>query len=99
MYIGGDMICSCLTNDYILKYLSNMGNKLNPFSVMIGDENIYILTPYFKLNKRDEINVNQLLKTKEGSVDPFDYHVSNCGKNSFKKLRKYKSLSNCDRYT
>ena len=26
-YIGGDMVCSCLSNDRIYKYISNMGNN------------------------------------------------------------------------
>ena len=40
VYIGGDMICSNLTNDIIYKYISNMGNNLTPYSFAIGDENI-----------------------------------------------------------
>ena len=30
VYIGGDMICSLLTNDKIHKYISNMGNNIIP---------------------------------------------------------------------
>ena len=40
VYIGGDMICSFLTNDRNYKYISNMGNNLRPYSVAIGWENI-----------------------------------------------------------
>ena len=99
MYIGGDMICSFLTNDNIYKYISNMGNNSSSWSVAIGADNIYFLTSHSKFIKREKINDNELLKTKESSVDPFDYHVSNCGKNSFKKLRKYKIHSNYDQFT
>ena len=49
VYIGGDMVCSFLTNDKIYKYISNMGNNLTPYSIAIGWENIYYLTPYFSL--------------------------------------------------
>ena len=37
--IGGDMVCSFLTNDKIYKYTSNMGNNLTPYSIAIGEEN------------------------------------------------------------
>ena len=37
---------------------------------------------------------NELLKRKKSSVGPFDYHVSNCGKYPFEKLRNYKIDSN-----
>ena len=96
VYIGGDMICSFLTYDNIYKYISNMGNNLTPYSIAIGEENIYFLTPHFKFIKREKINDNELLKTNKASVDPFDHHVSNCRIHSFKKLRKNKIHSNDD---
>ena len=40
VYIGGDQVCSLLTNDKIYKYISNMGNNLVPYSIAIGWENI-----------------------------------------------------------
>ena len=30
LYIGGDMVCSFMTNDNIYEYISNMGNNLSP---------------------------------------------------------------------
>ena len=30
VFIGGDKVCSFLTNDKIYKYISNMGNNLSP---------------------------------------------------------------------
>ena len=38
-YIGGDMVCSLMTSDNIYEYISNMGNKLCPYSVATGEEN------------------------------------------------------------
>ena len=73
-----------------------MVKNLTPHSIAIGEENIYFLTPHFKYNKKEKIDDNELLKTNKGNVHPFIYHVSNCGKNSFKKLRIYKIHSNCD---
>ena len=64
-----------------------MGNNLTPYSLEIGEENICFLTPHFKFIKREKTDDNELLKTNKGIVDPFNYHNSNCGKCSFKKLR------------
>ena len=44
VYIGGDQVCSFLTNDKIYKYISNMGNNLVPYSIDIGWENILFNT-------------------------------------------------------
>ena len=38
------------------------------------------------------------METNENFVDLFDSHVSNCRKDSFKKLRTYKIHSNYDKY-
>ena len=86
VYIGGDKVCSFLTNDKIYKYISNMGNNLTPYSIAIGSENIYYLTPYFKLAEKgkdiDEDDIDKL----------FDYqNISN-----YQKLRTYKIHSNYD---
>ena len=71
-----------------------MVNNLTPYSVAVGEENIF-LTPLFKFIKREKINYNELLK-KNSSVDPFGYLVSKCGKCSFKKIQKHKIHSNYD---
>ena len=41
VYVGGDKVCSFLTDDDIYKNISNMGNNLTPYSVAIGEKNIY----------------------------------------------------------
>ena len=87
VYTSGDMICSYLTNDKFYKCISNMGINLTPYSIAVGHENIYFLTPHFNYIKREKTIDNELLKTNENSVDPFDYHISKFGKKSFKKLR------------
>ena len=46
--------------------------------------------------KREKINNDELLNTNERSVDPYDLHVSQCGKNSLKKIQKYKIHSYYD---
>ena len=78
VYIGGDMVCSFLTNDRIYKYISNMGNNLTPYSIAKSWENIYYLTPDFKFTKKENIDENEIDKV-------FDYqNISNC-----RKLRVY----------
>ena len=62
VYIGGDMLCYFLTNDKIYKYISNMGNNLTPYSIAIGWENIYFLTPYFRVIKKENIDVDDIDK-------------------------------------
>ena len=62
IYIGGDMVCSFLTTDKIYKYISNMGNNLTPYSIAIGWENIYFLTPYFRVIKKENIDVDDIDK-------------------------------------
>ena len=72
--------------------MSDIGNNLTPYSIAFGGENIYFFIPHFKFIKREMNNNTELLKTDKTSVDPFDYHVSNCGIHSFEKLRTYKIL-------
>ena len=69
VYIDGDMICSFLTKDNNYKNISNMGNNLKPYSIPVGHENVYFLTPHFKFIKRKKINHNELLKSNGYSVD------------------------------
>ena len=71
-----------------------MENILTPYSKAVGGENIYFLIPDFEFIKREKIIDNEVLKTKKNSVDPFDYHVSNCGKDSLKKFGIKKIRSN-----
>ena len=92
VYIGGNMVSSSLTNDKLYEYISNMGNKLIPYSIAIGGENIYFLNPHFKFIRRNKINYDDLLKRNENSVDPYEYHLSNCEKDSFKKYNYIKSI-------
>ena len=67
-----------------------MGNNLTPYSNGIGSEFIYFLTLHFKFIKRERIDSDKSLNTNGGSLDPYDLHVSQCGKNSFKEIKFYK---------
>ena len=87
VYIGGDMVCSFLTNDNIYKYISNMGNNLSPYSIAIGWENIYYLTPYFRFVKRKNIDIDDIDKL-------FDIDYDNIMK--LEKIKINKIHSNYD---
>ena len=87
MYIGGDMVCSFLTNDKIYKYISNMGNNLTPCSVAIGYQNVFYLTPFFKFIKKENFAENDIDKLFDIDYDD----ISNC-----QELKTYKILSNYD---
>ena len=52
-YIGGDMICSFLTNLNIYKYISNKGNNPTPYSIAVGHEIVSFSTRHFKFIKRE----------------------------------------------
>ena len=83
VYIGGDKICSFVTDDKIYKYISNMGNNLTPYSLAIGYENIYYLTPYFRYNKKE-------------NIDDIDKLFDDSNISDYQKLKTYKIYSNYD---
>ena len=62
------IIIISLANDNLYRYISKMGNNLNLYSIAIGEENIYFLTPHFKFFKREKIDDNELLKTLKDNV-------------------------------
>ena len=92
VYIGGDMVCSFVTNDCIYKYISNMGRNLIPYRIAVGEENVYFLSPHYKYTKKVNIKDSELLKTNENSVDPFDYHLEKPGPNCFKSLIEFVAI-------
>ena len=87
VYIGGHQVCSFLTNDKSFKHISNMGKNLTPYSIAIGWENIYYLTPYFRFIKKKNIDVDDIDKLFD-----IDYHIISI----YQKLRTYKIYSNYD---
>ena len=79
VYIGGDKVCSFLTNDKIYKYISNMGNNLCPYSIAFGWENIYYISPYF-------IYINK----KYIDVDDIDKLFDNSNVSNYKQIKTHK---------
>ena len=68
LFIGGDMVCSFLTKDKTYKYISNMGNSLIPYSIALGEENIYFLTPDFEFIKIENIKKNESMERNDISL-------------------------------
>ena len=61
VYIGGDIVCTFLTNDRINKTISNMENNLTPFSIAIGWGNIYFSTPHFIFVEKERFSIKMML--------------------------------------
>ena len=57
LYVGGDMVCSFLTNDKLYKYISNMSNNLIPYSIVIGKENIFFQLQNSSLLKEEILKI------------------------------------------
>ena len=74
VHIDGSMIVSFLTNDNIYKCISNMGNNLSPYSVAIGCENIYYLAPFFRIIKRENIDIDNIDKLFDIDYDDITSH-------------------------
>ena len=95
VYIGADIIYSFITTDHILQYISNVGDNLIPFSIAIGKENIYFLSPNCKYIKREKNKNIELLETNGISIDPFNYHLEEHGPNRFEKLLDFTCIHSC----
>ena len=90
VYVGGDKVCSFLTDDDRYKYISNMGTNLTSYSMATGQYYINFLTPHLKFIKRKRIDKDETFSTNDRSVNPYVTQFSRCGKNSFKKTNLFK---------
>ena len=88
VYIGGDMVCSCLSSHNRYEYVSNMRNNLSPYSFATGEENYYLLAPNFSFIKKDKIDYDTILK---GTYVP-----NSDLKESFKEIELCEIHSNYD---
>ena len=95
VYMGGDMVCSFLTNDCVYNYISKMGINLILYSIAVGEDNVYVLSPYYKFTKKVKIKDSELLKTDGNSVDPFDYLLEKQGPDCFEYLLEFTRNHQC----
>ena len=86
VYISGLEIFKFKTDDKIIDYISLIGNNLIPYAIMIAEKYTYFLDHHYKLIENNKIEEGTLLNTTNDSFDPYDYHLENCGIDSFKKL-------------
>ena len=86
VFVGAIKIYSFVTNDHILEYISNMGHNKIPYSIAIGEENVYFLSPHCKYTRSVVIKDVDLSKTNGNSVDSFDYHLEKHGSDRFENL-------------
>ena len=52
VYVGANKRQSFISNDHILENNSNMEKNMIPYSITIGEEKIYILSPRYKCKKK-----------------------------------------------
>ena len=88
VYISGLEIFNFKTDDKPIDYISLMDNNMIPYAIIIGEKYTYFISHHYKFFEKDNIEQGTLLNTINGSLDPFDYHVENCGVHSFKKLER-----------
>ena len=93
--VGAIKVYSFITNDQIMKYISNMGDNLIPYSKSVVEENVYFLSPHCKYTKIVKIRDVDLFKTNGNSVDPFDYHLQKHGPDRFENLLEFTSIHQC----
>ena len=88
IYISGLEVTKFKTDDKIIDYTSLMGNNMTPYAILIGERYTYFLYHRNKVIENDKIEEGTLLNATSTSLHPYDYHLENCGKVSFRKLER-----------
>ena len=86
VYNPGLEILEFTTDDKNLDYISLMGTIVIPYSFAVGDKKTYFISTQHKVIENDRIEEDMLLSSTNGSLDPYDYHLSKNGLDCFKKL-------------
>ena len=71
VYISGLAIFKFQTNDKIIDYISLMGNKMDPYAIILGEKFTYFFYHRYKLIENDKSEEGILLNTTNGSLDPY----------------------------
>ena len=72
-----------------------MGDIMVPYSIAIGEEKIYLLSPHCKCIKRAKNKYDELLKSNGNSIEPFDYHLETHGPDRFENLLEFTCIHSC----
>ena len=94
VYISGLRITEFETSDKVIDFISLMGNKMIPYSFILGEKFTYFLYNRYKFIENDKIEEGTLINATNTSLEPYDYHVEKCGLDSFKKL-EHKMIHTC----
>ena len=86
VYISGVEVFEFRINDKIIGYISIMGNIMIPYTFAVGEKYTYFISTQYKFIGNDKIEESKLLNSSDDSLDPYDYHLSKYGVDSFKKL-------------
>ena len=88
VYISQLQISKFKTDDRNIDYISLMGINMCTYTFAIGENYTYFISTHYKLIENDKIVERTLLNARNFSLDPFDYHLGNCGVDSFKTLEQ-----------
>ena len=59
-----------------------------PYTIAIGEKHTYFIYDRYKFFENDKIEEGALLNATNGNLDPFVYHLKECGKDVFKILER-----------
>ena len=86
VFISGLEIFKFKTDDKIIDYISLMGNNMIPYAIIVGEKYTHSLYLRYKFIENVKIEEGSLSKATNNSLDPYDYHVENCGIDAFENL-------------
>ena len=64
-----------------------MGINMTPYVFAVGSRYTYFISTHYKFLENDKIGEGLLINLSDGSLDPYDYHLSKNGLDCFKKLK------------
>ena len=69
-----------------------MGDNMIPYTLAVGDRYTNFTSTNYKFIGNDKIQEGTLLNPSNGSMDPYDYHLSKNGLDCFRKLLECKRI-------
>ena len=86
VYISGLEVIEFETSDKDIDCISLKGNNMVPYIFLLGEKFTHFLYHRYNFIENNKIEEGILLNAANTSLDPYDYHVEKCGKDSFVKL-------------
>ena len=85
MQFLGSGIYTFIAEEKMITYISDISNNMIPYRIAIVEINSFLSYGDFDFIKNEKNKTGTLLSSTSRSLDPHDYHVSKCGKDSFMK--------------